>query len=75
MTVITVRRDRCAKNGGKSETLLFTEPLMRKADLERRDIREPKERELRDDELAFVTGGRGKYQLRLSEARSLLAQH
>ena len=48
---------------------------MRKADLERRDIREPKERELRDDELAFVTGGRGKYQLRLSEARSLLAQH
>ena len=48
---------------------------MRKTDLERRDVREPKERELRDDELAFVSGGRARYQLRLSEARSLLARH
>ena len=51
------------------------EPLMRKADLERRDVREPKERELLDHELAFVTGGRGRYQLRLDEARALLAKN
>jgi hypothetical protein len=35
------------------------EKIMTKTDPESREVREPKERELWDDELALVSGGRG----------------
>jgi len=37
--------------------VLWMEKIMSKTNLESRKVREPKERELRDDELALVRGG------------------